>query len=95
MAKVTADLNPLTVAEVVVAAPANPHLRPSRCLRSRALRGRRPSATSYGASVGTSSIAFVLEYQVWSNTKVHARAADVSASTVELVAAPPVLQVTK
>jgi hypothetical protein len=47
------------------------------------------------ASLDTSSIAFVLDCHVWSNDKVRVTARNVSASTVDLGAAPLSVQVTK
>jgi hypothetical protein len=47
------------------------------------------------ASLDTSSIAFVLDCHVWSNTSVRVTARNVSASTVDLAAAPLSVQVTK
>ncbi len=48
-----------------------------------------------GASLDTSSIAFVLDCHVWSNGSVRVTARNVSASTVDLAAAPLAVQVTK
>ena len=47
------------------------------------------------ASLDTSSIAFVLDCHVWSNNSVRVTARNVSASTVDLAAAPLAVQVTK
>jgi hypothetical protein len=47
------------------------------------------------ASLDTSSIAFVLDCHVWSNNSVRVTARNVSASTVDLAAAPLSVQVTK
>ena len=47
------------------------------------------------ASLDTSSIAFVLDCHVWSNNSVRVTARNVSASTVDLVAAALSVQVTK
>ncbi len=47
------------------------------------------------ASLDTSSIAFVIDCQVWSNNSVRVTARNVSASTVDLAAAPLSLQVAK
>jgi hypothetical protein len=47
------------------------------------------------ASLDTSSIAFVLDCHVWSNNSVRVTARNVSASTVDLAAAPMAVQVTK
>jgi hypothetical protein len=47
------------------------------------------------ASLDSSSIAFVLDCHVWSNDKVRVTARNVSASTVDLAAAPLSVQVTK
>ncbi len=51
-------------------------------------RLRRPT-------LDTSSIAFVLDCHVWSNNSVRVTARNISASTVDLAAAPLALQVTK
>ena len=47
------------------------------------------------ASLDTSSIAFVLDCHVWSNNCVRVTARNLSVSTVDLAAAPLVVQVTK
>lgn len=47
------------------------------------------------ASLDTSCIAFVLDCHVWSNNSVRATARNVSASTVDLTAAPLAVQVSK
>jgi hypothetical protein len=47
------------------------------------------------ASLNTSSIAFVLDCHVWSNNSVRVTARNVSASTVDLAAAPLAVQVVK
>ncbi|RAI57061.1 pectate lyase family protein [Roseicella frigidaeris] len=47
------------------------------------------------ASLDTSSIAFVLDCHVWSNNSVRVTARNVSASTVDLAAAPLAVQVVK
>ncbi|MBB5691909.1 hypothetical protein FHS88_004076, partial [Roseomonas alkaliterrae] len=47
------------------------------------------------ASLDTSSIAFVFDCHVWSNNSVRVTARNVSASTVDLAAAPLAVQVTK
>jgi hypothetical protein len=47
------------------------------------------------ASLDTSSIAFVLDCHVWSNNSVRVTARNVSASTVDLAAAPLSVLVTK
>ncbi len=47
------------------------------------------------ASLDTSSIAFVLDCHVWSNNSVRVTARNVSASTVDLAAAPLSVRVTK
>jgi hypothetical protein len=47
------------------------------------------------ASLGTSSIAFVLDCHVWSSNSVRVTARNVSASTGDLAAAPLAVQVTK
>lgn len=47
------------------------------------------------ASLDTSSIAFVLDCHVWSNNSVRMTARNVSASTVDLAAAPLSVQVTE
>ena len=47
------------------------------------------------ASLDSSSIAFVLDCHVWSNNSVRVTARNVSASTVDLAAAPLAVQVTK
>lgn len=47
------------------------------------------------ASLDSSSIAFVLDRHVWSNDKVRVTARSVSASTVDLAAAPLTVQVAK
>lgn len=47
------------------------------------------------ASLDTSSIAFVLDCLVWSNNSVRVTARNVSASTVDLAAAPLAVQVVK
>lgn len=47
------------------------------------------------ASLDSGSIAFVLDCHVWSNDKVRVTARNVSASTVDLAAAPLSVQVTK
>lgn len=47
------------------------------------------------ASLDTSSIAFVLDCRVWSNNSVRITARNVSASPVDLAAAPLPVQVTK
>ncbi len=47
------------------------------------------------ASLDTSSIAFVLDCHVWSNNSVRVTARNVSASTVDLAAAPLSVQVVK
>jgi len=47
------------------------------------------------ASLDTSSMAFVLDCHVWSNNSVRVTARNVSASTVDLAAAPLVVQMVK
>ncbi len=47
------------------------------------------------ASLDTSSIAFVLDCHLWSNNSVRVTARNVSASTVDLAAAPLAIQVAK
>ncbi len=47
------------------------------------------------SSLDTSSIAFVLDCHVWSNNSVRVTARNVSASTVDLAAAPLSVQVVK
>jgi len=47
------------------------------------------------ASLDTSSIAFVLDWHVWSNNSVRVTARNVSASTVDLAAAPLAVQLVK
>jgi hypothetical protein len=47
------------------------------------------------ASIDTSSIAFVLDCHVWSNNGVRVTARNVSASIVDLAAAPLAVQVIK
>jgi hypothetical protein len=47
------------------------------------------------ASLDTSSIAFVLDCHVWSNNSIRVTARNVSASTVDLAAAPLSVQVVK
>ena len=47
------------------------------------------------ASLGTRSIAFVVDCHVWSNNSVRVTARNVSASTVDLASAPQAVQVTK
>lgn len=56
--------------------------------------GGRPSDFA-DASLDTFSIAFVLDCQLWSNNSVRVTTRNVSASTVDLAAAPLPLQVTK
>ena len=47
------------------------------------------------ASLDTSGMAFVLDCHVWSNNSVRVTARNVSASTVDLAAAPLVVQMVK
>jgi hypothetical protein len=47
------------------------------------------------ASLDTSSIVFVLDCHVWPNNSVRATARNVSAATVDLAAAPLVVQMVK
>jgi hypothetical protein len=54
---------------------------------------RRPAFAD--VSLDTSSIAFVLDCHVWSNNSVRVTARNVSASTVDLAAAPLAVNVTK
>jgi hypothetical protein len=64
---------------------------------SRSLRSTPPSRRGdyADASLDTSRIAFVLDCHVWSNNSVRVTARNVSASTVDLAAAPLSVQVVK
>ncbi|WP_233256275.1 hypothetical protein [Falsiroseomonas bella] len=73
--------------------PAEP--RPRRDGQRRRHRPRRAAGDFADASLDTSSIAFVLDCHVWSNNSARVTARNVSASTVDLAAAPLAVQVTK